>query len=153
MWHTACSSRRLSLDFLFLAYRLALCLPHPAEKARTRHSIKQALAHHSLPAPAVIPITLESSNVRPLMARLVRTTLATLAARRPWQASTMRLSTRFIGPYPTLARQALFNAPSATRNCKFDDAMADPTFIQNALYGTDMLRVSCSAKRPHSRTT
>jgi alpha-D-ribose 1-methylphosphonate 5-triphosphate synthase subunit PhnI len=74
--------------------------------------------------------------------RLIRTTLAKVAVHRPWQASTMRLSTRIIGPYPTLARQALFNAPSATRNCKYDETMASETFIQNALNGTDMLRVS-----------
>lgn len=82
----------------------------------------------------------------------LRDVIAKVAAKSPWLASSMRLSTRIVLCQPPLVKSQLFSAPSAIRNFKLEPHHCDSHEIAAALSGIDMLRIPLSSKRPAGET-
>jgi hypothetical protein len=137
----------LGPDFLYLAFKLAGALPHPAEKARARDSIAKALGAAGLPTPGPAIIHITGPSHKRAVTRWLRHEVALVSNAAPLQAMYMRLCSSFVDFTPPSVRAQLFNAPGAFKNFKFDDSMLSAEFIFEALRGSDMLRVSVSAKR------
>ena len=147
-WPEACQRRGLGTDFLFLAFKLAGLLPHPAEKARARDSISKALGAAGLPTPGPAIVHVTGPTHRQAVTRWLRHEVARVSKTAPLQAMYMRLCSSLVDFNPPSMRTEMFNAPSAFKRFQFRESMLSAEFIFNALRGADMLRVSVSAKRP-----